>query len=99
MTKRGRPPLHADVLTARRAANARAAGRARAGGLLQRSVTLPADCRALIRSARQHTETSDSQTLARIILAAGIAAENDPALQGHHEIVAGKPQDAAAAIP
>ena len=63
----GRPRLHAGNLEARRAANARAAQHARARGIVQRSVALPAACWSLLRAARADGETSDAQTLARII--------------------------------
>lgn len=63
----GRPRLHAGILEARRAANTRAAQRACARGIVQRSVALPAACWSLLRAARTDGETSDAQTLARIL--------------------------------
>jgi hypothetical protein len=65
---RGRPAKHADTGTARRMANQRAAARARERGLVQRSLTLPAECWDRIRAARAPTETSDAQTVARLLL-------------------------------
>jgi len=52
-------------------ANQRAAERARAAGLVQRSLTLPAECWRRIRAARAPGETSDAQTVARMLLAMG----------------------------
>ena len=68
MRKRGRPAKHADSITARRLANERAAERARAAGLVQRSLTLPAECWQRIRAARIPSETSDAQTVTRLLL-------------------------------
>lgn len=65
--RRGRPQVHADASAARRAANTRAADRARADGLVQRSLRLPASCWSLIRDARASHEKSDAQTLERIL--------------------------------
>jgi len=64
----GRPPKHPTPLAARRAANMRAAHRARAAGLVQRSVVLPEACWSIIRAARAPDETSDAQTLTRLLL-------------------------------
>lgn len=66
---RGRPAKHPDLAVARRLANQRAADRARERGLVQRSLTLPAECWERIRAARAPTETSDAQTVARLLLA------------------------------
>jgi hypothetical protein len=66
---RGRPAKHPDPGAARRLANQRAADRARARGLVQRSLTLPAECWDRIRAARAPSETSDAQTVARLLLA------------------------------
>ncbi len=63
----GRPRLYAGPDDARRAANRRAAERARLQGSIQRSVVLPIRCWAAIRAARQPGETSDAQTLARLL--------------------------------
>jgi hypothetical protein len=65
---RGRPAKHPDQTMARRLANQRAADRARQRGLVQRSLTLPAECWERIRAARAPTETSDAQTVARLLL-------------------------------
>ena len=64
----GRPAKHAEPGAARRLANQRAADRARERGLVQRSLTLPAECWDRIRAARAPTETSDAQTVARLLL-------------------------------
>ena len=64
---RGRPPSYDGPIAAKRAANVRAARRARDAGIIQRSVALPASCWSTIRAARHGDETSDAQTLARII--------------------------------
>jgi hypothetical protein len=56
-------------------ANQRAAERARARGLIQRSLTLPAECWDRIRAARAPSETSDAQTVARLLLALDGSAE------------------------
>ena len=65
---RGRLAKHTDSAAARRLANQRAAERSRARGLIQRSLTLPADCWERIRAARAPGETSDAQTVARLLL-------------------------------
>jgi hypothetical protein len=70
---RGRPAKYPSQVEARRVANHRAAERAREKGLVQRSLTLPIDCWALIRAARGPSETSDSQTVARLLRAADLA--------------------------
>lgn len=75
MMARGRPAKHADPGAARRLANQRAAERSRARGLVQRSLTLPADCWERIRAARAPGETSDAQTVARLLLTLGASAE------------------------
>ncbi len=67
MTKLGQAPKHDDASAARRLANQRAAGRARDAGLVQRSLTLPAECWERIRAARAPTETLDAQTVARFL--------------------------------
>jgi hypothetical protein len=72
---RGRPAKHPDPSAARRLANQRAAERARARGLIQRSLTLPAECWDRIRAARAPSETSDAQTVARLLLALDGSAE------------------------
>ena len=64
---RGRPRVHAGLLEARRAANTQAAQRARARRIVQRSMARPAACWSLLRAARLDGETSDAQTLARIL--------------------------------
>lgn len=66
---RGRPAKHPDAGTARRLANQRAGERARERGMIQRSLTLPAECWERIRAARAPTETLDAQTVARLLLA------------------------------
>ena len=66
---RGRPTKYSDAAEARRIANQRAAERARNKGLVQRSLTLPAECWGRIRAARGPSETSDSQTVARLLRA------------------------------
>ena len=66
---RGRLAKHPDQAVARRLANQRAADRARERGLVQRSLTLPAECWERIRAARAPSETSDAQTVARLLLA------------------------------
>ncbi|MFZ4689586.1 MAG: hypothetical protein ACOYLS_10140 [Polymorphobacter sp.] len=66
---RGRPAKHPDQTVARRLANQRAADRARERGMVQRSLTLPAECWERIRAARAPTETSDAQTVVRLLLA------------------------------
>ena len=66
---RGRPAKYTDPADARRLANKRAADRARANGLVQRSLTLPVECWERIRDARAPGETSDAQTVARLVLA------------------------------
>ena len=63
----GRPALYADRAEARRAANRRAADRAQASGLVQRSVRLPADTWSQLRAARASGETSDAETLSRLL--------------------------------
>ncbi len=75
---RGRPAKYTDPAIARRLANQRAADRARAGGLVQRSLTLPAECWNRIREARAPGETSDAQTVARLLLTLGTAACSVP---------------------
>ena len=72
---RGRPAKHPDPGTARRLANQRAADRARERGLVQRSLTLPAECWDRIRAARDPCETSDAQTVARVLLAIDVGAD------------------------
>lgn len=64
----GRPRVYTSPAEARRAANERAARRAQAAGLVQRSVSLPASTWALIRAAREHGETSDAHTIERVLL-------------------------------
>ena len=64
---RGRLRIYDEQRDARRAANIRAAQRARERGVVQRSVALPAACWTLIRAARAPGETSDAQTLARLL--------------------------------
>lgn len=71
---RGRPAKYTDPADARRLANQRAADRARANGLVQRSLTLPLECWERIREARAPGETSDAQTVARLLLTQGIDA-------------------------
>lgn len=66
----GRPRIYAAGADARRAANTRAATRARDKGIVQRSVALPAACWSIVRAARAADETSDAQTLARLLLSA-----------------------------
>ena len=63
----GRPRVYDESRDARRAANIRAAQRDRDRGFIQRSVALPATCWTLIRAAREPGETSDAQTLARLL--------------------------------
>ena len=63
----GRPRIYAEPRDARRAANIRAAQRARSCGVVQRTVALPAECWSLIRAMRAPGETSDAQTLARLL--------------------------------
>jgi len=72
---RGRPAKHTDSAAARRLANQRAAERSRARGLIQRSLTLPADCWERIRAARAPGETSDAQTVARLLLTLSASAD------------------------
>jgi hypothetical protein len=76
---RGRPAKYTDAATARRLANQRAAERSRARGLIQRSLTLPADCWERIRAARAPGETSDAQTVARLLLTLGASADRSAA--------------------
>jgi len=64
---RGRPAIYPDLATARRFANQRAKARAQERGHIQRSLTLPADCWDRIRAARAPGETSDAQTLTRLL--------------------------------
>lgn len=64
---RGRPRLHVDLKAAQRAANRATAARAAAAGITQRSVWLPAVLWKVLRQARTDGETSDAQTLARLI--------------------------------
>ena len=73
---RGRLAKHPDQAVARRLANQRAADRARERGLVQRSLTLPAECWERIRAARAPSETSDAQTVARLLLA--LESSTDP---------------------
>ncbi len=77
---RGRPAKYHDPTGARKAANKRAAAQAKAQGLIQRSLTLPAECWAIIRAARAPGETSDAQTVARLVRAA-------------HDLPAGEPKE------
>ncbi len=56
-----------DVRDARRAANRRASDRARSDGQVQRSVLMPAECWRRLRDVRALGETSDAQTIARLI--------------------------------
>ena len=72
---RGRPAKYADPSDARRLANQRAADRAGERGLVQRSLTLPAECWDRIRAARSPLETSDAQTVARLLLALDASAD------------------------
>jgi len=76
---RGRPAKHPDLAIARRLANQRAQERARSRGLVQRSLTLPVDCWELIRAARVPGETSDAQTVARLLLTLGAGADRSSA--------------------
>lgn len=69
--QRGRPAKYTDPAIARRLANQRAAERARDKGLVQRSLTLPVDCWERIRAARVPGETSDAQTVARLLSTGG----------------------------
>lgn len=72
---RGRPAKYSDPSDARRLANQRAADRARERGFIQRSLTLPAECWDRIRAARAPSETSDAQTVARLLLALDAGAD------------------------
>lgn len=63
----GRPRIYASSDEARRAANSRATRRARDNGVIQRSVALPAECWSILRASRAPGETSDAQTLARLL--------------------------------
>ena len=64
----GRPRLYIDRTAARRAANFRAAERAAAADIVQRSVMLPRAAWVVLRAARVTGERSDAETLARLIL-------------------------------
>jgi hypothetical protein len=77
--RRGRPAKYQDAAEARRLANQRAAERARNQGFIQRSLTLPADCWNWIRAARGPNETSDSQTVARLLEAINRDQSQGPA--------------------
>lgn len=72
---RGRPAKHPDPAIARRMANQRAAERARTRGLIQRSLTLPVECWERILAAPAPGETSDAQTVARLLLAPGASSD------------------------
>ena len=63
----GRRRCYSNPSDARRAANQRAADRARQQGLVQRSVRLPKTCWERLRVARAAGETSDAQTLERLL--------------------------------
>lgn len=76
---RGRPTKYTDSAEARRLANQRAAERARNQGMVQRSLTLPADCWGRIRIARNPDETSDSQTVARLLRALDLVEDQTTA--------------------
>ena len=66
---RGRPARHSDPGIARRLANQRAADKARAQSLVH-NLILPAECWQQIRAARALNETSDAQTVVRLLLVA-----------------------------
>lgn len=67
MTVRGRPRRYADAALAKRAANRRAADRARAMGLVQRSIWLSAEAWERLRAMRHADETTDAQVIARLL--------------------------------
>ena len=75
----GRPALHANPGEARRIANRRSAERAKAQGLIQRSVRLPEECWQRLRAARSRGETSDAETFARLLLSLEVAASTSSA--------------------
>ena len=68
MRPRGEPRLRCDLLATRSAANARAVARAAAADYVSRSMVLPRAAWTALRNARAADESSDAQTLARLIL-------------------------------
>lgn len=68
--KRGRPTEYSSPAEARAEAERRARRKAQSRGLVQRSVWLPMEAWNALRTLRDAVETSDAQTLSRVIMEA-----------------------------